>query len=160
MNKPLAVWGLLLFIGFLATHYLMFSYSYAYMPLAWIVLLALGIGYCKAACRRKKGRCRCMVSDVWAVGIVEGVALTAAIMVQLLPISPFYILSAWLLAAGSALVAESLRSKKIVEMQLGLFWLFSAVFFPFVSNYQYSTFIIGALVFGIPMIIAGLVEKK
>ena len=91
---------------------------------------------------------------------MEGVVLTAAIMMEMLPISPFYILSAWLLAIGSTMVAQSLRKKHAIDMQLGAFWLFSAVFFPFVNNYQSSTFIIGAMILGIPMLIAGLVEKK
>ncbi len=161
MNRPLAVWGLLIFIGFLATHYLVFSYSYVYVPILWVVLAILGAAYCKCGCCCKKGKCRCCtVNDVWAVGAIEAIVLTAAIMMQLIPISPFYILSVWLITMGAAFVAESMRGKGAARMQLGIFWLLSGVFFPFVGNYQYSTFIIGALVLGIPLIAAGLAEKK
>ncbi len=161
MNRPLAVWGLLVFIGFLATHYLVFSYSYVYVPILWIVLAILGVAYCKCGCCSKKGKCKsCTVTDVWAVAAIEAIIVTAAIMMQLIPISPFYILSVWLLSLGAALVAESLRGNGAARMQLGIFWLFSGVLFPFVSNYQYSTFMIGALVMGIPLIAVGLAEKK
>jgi hypothetical protein len=165
MNKHLAVWGILIFIGFIATQHL-YSYSVSFIPVAWVVLVAIGFAFGKTACRCKKDKngkrtCTCdCLSDIWVVGVLEGVVLTAAIMMEMLPISPFYILSAWLLAIGSTMVAQSLRKKHAIDMQLGAFWLFSAVFFPFVNNYQSSTFIIGAMILGIPMLIAGLVEKK
>jgi hypothetical protein len=166
MNKCLAVWGLLLFIGFIFTHYLVFSADPSLAAPLWVVLVVIGAAYCRCACGCKpaKGKkntcgCGCCCSDLWAVAVVEGLILTVAIAIGLLPISMFYILSVWLLVIGSAMVAESLRDKKALKMQLGLFWLFCAVFFPFVSNYQPATFILGALVFGVTAMLAGIVGK-
>jgi hypothetical protein len=94
-----------------------------------------------------------------AVAVAEGVILTAAILMQLVAISPFYIISIWLLVIGAAAVADGLKGSTL-KTQLGLFWLFSAVFFPFVNNYQGASLLIGALVFGVPLMLAGVVKKE
>ena len=166
MNKHLVVWGLLLLIGFLATHFIAFSADPVYVIPLWVIIAALGLVYSKGCCCAKSrfGRkcecCFCSCNGIWAIALAEGIVLTVAIMIQLLAISQFYILSVWLLAMGSAAVAESLMKKKAIELQLGLFWLFSAVFFPFVSNYQGASLLIGALVMGVPLILAGIVKKE
>lgn len=155
MNKPLAVWGLLVFIGFLVTHYMVFHFDSTYVIPLWVLLAILGSAY--SGCFKKK--CSCC-SGIWAMCAVESIILTFAILIQLIPISPFYILSIWLISIGSAMVVKSMTNKRAIEMQLGIFWLFSAVFFPFVNNYQYSTFLIGALVLGVPMMLAGILENE
>lgn len=162
MNKPMVVWGLLLFAGFLATHYLVFSVDGYYTIPLWLILAAAGVAYCKLSCGCVgKKKCTCFsCSDLLVVGVAEAVILTVAISIQLLPISPFYILSVWLLCLGSAMLAESLRERKSVKMQLGAFWLFCAVFFPFVSNYEFASFTAGALVLGVPLMLAGIVQKE
>jgi len=164
MDKPLAVWGLLLLIGFLATHYLVFSYDYTYIPAVWVVLAVVGVACSRGCfCCKKKGRlgrkCSCCCSGAMAVAAAEGVILTAAIVMQLVAISPFYILSVWLLVIGAAAVADGMNGSPL-KTQLGLFWLFSAVFFPFVTNYQGSSLLIGALVMGVPLMLAGIVKKE
>lgn len=162
MDKPLAVWGLLLLIGFLATHYLVFSYGYLYVPAVWVVLAVVGVAAGRGCCCRKKGRLGakrpCCCSGTMAVAAAEGVIVTAAILIGLVAISPFYIISVWLLVIGAAAVADGLKGSPL-KTQLGLFWLFSAVFFPFVSNYQGSSLILGALVMGVPLMLAGIVKK-
>jgi hypothetical protein len=163
MNKPLAVWGLLLLAGFLVTQSLVFSYDSTYLPLVWLVVALLGLGYGKMSCSCRHGfgkkKCNCCGSPVWCIAVAEGIILTAAIIVQFLPISPFYILSVWLILAGAAALAEGLKKGSEVEAMLGMAWLFSAVFFPFVNNFQSSTFIVGALLFGALTILAGVAEK-
>jgi len=163
MDKPLAVCGLLLLIGFLATHYLVFSYYYIYIPAVWVVLAVVGAAYCKCGCCSRKGKfgkkCACCCSGAMTAAAVEGIILTAAIVMQLVAISPFYIVSVWMLVIGAALVADGLKNSSL-KLQLGIFWLFSAVFFPFVGNYQGSSLIIGALVMGVPLMLAGIVQKE
>ncbi|MBM3303541.1 MAG: hypothetical protein FJY76_00450 [Candidatus Aenigmarchaeota archaeon] len=165
MDKPLAVCGLLLLIGFLATHYLLFSiYDYTLVPAVWVVLAVVGIAVSKGCCCcRKKGRfgkkCSCCCSGAMAVAVAEGIILTAAILIQLVAVSPFYLVSVWMLVIGAALVADGLKGSPL-RLQLGLFWLFSAVLFPFLNNYQGSSMLIGALVMGVPLILAGIVKKE
>lgn len=170
MNKPMAVWGLLLFIGFLTTHYFVFSADTFWITPLWIVLAVIGCAFqCTGCCcmkgkDSKKGKkcscgCRCC-SDLWAVAIVEGLIVTVAIAIGLLQISAFYILSVWLLTVGAAMVASSLRDKKAMKMELGIFWMLCAVFFPFVGNYQPASLILGALIFGVPMMAAGIAQKE
>jgi hypothetical protein len=133
MNKPMAVWGLVLFIGFVATHFLVFSMQAIYTLPLWVLLLVIGHFYSMGGCCKNKKKCKCSL-DLWSLGIVECVILTVAIIIQLIQISSFYIMSIWMLCLGSTLVADSMRTNKAVARQIGFFWLFCAVFFPFVTN--------------------------
>ena len=178
MNKHLSVWGLLVFIGFLATQYLYFTlYDSTYIIPLWIILAVIGAAFCCMSCNCKNGilgkksilgnkgilgkkaKCCCCCSGTMAFAAGVGIILTAAILLQVLAISPFYIISVWMIAAGSAFVAKGLGGRP-VKLQLGLLWLFSAVFFPFVNNYQGSALMMGALVVGVPLMLAGILEKE
>jgi hypothetical protein len=166
MNRQFVVWGLLLFLGFTSTHIIVFQgsfYEYSYIPVVWLVLAFAGLMTKKMSCAGKKGllskKCNCAINNAWAIGIIEGVALSAAVVFELISISPFYLLSIWLIALGSSMIADGMKGSGL-KLQIGLFWVFSAVFFPFVENYQYYTFVIGALVMALPVMVAGFAGKE
>ncbi len=157
MNKPMTVWGLIIFFGFALTHFLItLSADIIYFWIIWLILLIAGIiiGFSTRKTVKKD-----KFSLVWLTSVFVGALLTFSIVSSIIFLPGYYIMGIWLLLMGASLLGVGLTLNGPTEISIGLIWLCFA-FLIITTPLQAYHFLVSAIVFGIPMTLMGIYSKQ
>ena len=157
MNKPLFIWGIILFLGFLVTQYLVAFSNLAnpllYSAILWLALVIVGfVSTWYTMPKLPKKDLNKENKHIWILSIVVGLVLTALFSYDG---AYYYILISWFFLIGSAAFTNGIKGQSSL-LHMSVIWILIGMFLLIVPIRL--EFLFGAIGFGIPMMYYGLRE--
>ncbi len=151
-KKFLSMWGIIVFVGFTITQYLVFMQNYLFIPVLWIVLVLLGFGFMTVK-SGYGGSSR--EGIIWLLFVGVGFVLTTSIVTGFLAIDQWYLGSIWLILLGLGALMEAYSVKNKPEMILGIFWVIAGIVLFGLTGIINFEFLYLAVAFGVPLVLIG-----
>ncbi len=151
MKTPIAVWGLILLVGFWASDYaIKTGYSEQTLWVAWAIIFTV-LNYAMGNAMKK---IPAEVKTMWMEATVFGLIASLAVASRVVALPFPWLMALWFIIFGAAMFAGGHKMNNISGIMMGIVLLFTAVFVPPTGYFLY-----GALVFGLFSLISGLIQK-
>ena len=147
MRSSLAVWGIVLLLGFYLSHSLGYQHS-QWLWIGWAVVLAMGSNLAW-----KNAKLSNAAKKIRMEAGIFGFLVTLLIATGIADIGFAFAMTMWILLIGAANFACGLGQRNSLEIFNGLVMAFSSVFVLAFGN---SYFLAGAMILGLLTIMQGI----
>ncbi len=154
MKNSLFAWGLVLIIGFLASHWLVLQgYNEAWLWVAWAVIFNVG-HYAVGKTMKKVSK---SMQSVWMLSGIFGFIVTVAVALGVVSLNFGFLMSFWFLLIGATLFAGGHEGKDNLMIFSAVILAFSSIFTLAFGN---SYFLAGSLILGLLTLLNGIFMRS